>query len=316
MDNAQLGRPTDADTDVTKLRAAALTGCITNAMTVDVEDYFQVSAFEGVVSRAQWQHIPCRVEANVERILALFADYNVKGTFFTLGWIAERYPQLIHKIVAQGHELASHGWEHIRVINQNPKEFREDISKTKKLLEDLSGTAVLGYRAASYSINHHNLWALDELADAGYEYSSSIVPIKHDLYGMPEASRFPFRTAERNFLEIPISTVTVAGRQVNCGGGGWFRLFPYAFSQWAIRSVNENESQPCIFYFHPWEIDHLQPRIQGISAKTRFRHYLNLSKTHARLERLLNDFKWSRMDRVFLGTIADEIDRQECVACL
>lgn len=286
-----------------------------NAMTVDVEDYFQVSAFEGVVRREQWEQIPCRVEANVDRILALFAEHNVKATFFTLGWIAERYPQLIHNIVAQGHELASHGWEHTRVIRQTPAQFRSDIRKTKTLLEDLSGQAVLGYRAASYSINQRNLWALDELADAGYQYSSSIVPIRHDLYGMPDASRFAFRTASRNFLEIPISTVPVAGRNVNCGGGGWFRLFPYAFSRWAIRSVNETESQPCIFYFHPWEIDDQQPRIAGASAKTRFRHYLNLNKTYARLERLLTDFHWSRMDRIFLAAAADEVIAREFAPC-
>lgn len=286
-----------------------------NAMTVDVEDYFQVSAFEGVVRREQWEQIPCRVEANVDRILALFAEHNVKATFFTLGWIAERYPQLIHNIVAQGHELASHGWEHTRVIHQTPEQFRNDIRKTKTLLEDLSGQAVLGYRAASYSINQRNLWALDELADAGYQYSSSIVPIRHDLYGMPDASRFAFRTASRNFLEIPISTVSVAGGNVNCGGGGWFRLFPYAFSRWAIRSVNETESQPCIFYFHPWEIDDQQPRIAGASAKTRFRHYLNLNKTYARLERLLTDFHWSRMDRIFLAAAADEVIAREFAPC-
>lgn len=288
---------------------------ITNAMTVDVEDYFQVSAFEGVIQRSQWNSIPCRVEANVDRILELFARYDVKATFFTLGWIAERYPTLIRKIIDQGHELASHGWEHTRVINQRPDEFREDVRKTKHLLEDLSGHSVKGYRAASYSINHENLWALDELADAGYLYSSSIVPVKHDLYGMPEAPRFSFRTVGRNFLEIPVSTVPIAGRNVNCGGGGWFRLFPYAFSRWAIQSINTNESEACIFYFHPWEIDDGQPRVGGITKKTRFRHYLNLSKTYDRLERLLNDFQWSRMDRIFLETAEGDVLRQEVAPC-
>lgn len=288
---------------------------LVNAMTVDVEDYFQVSAFEGVVQRGDWDKIPCRVEANVERILALFARYEVKATFFTLGWIAERYPHLIRAIVAEGHELASHGWQHIRVINQTSEQFRQDIRQTKQLLEDISGQAVLGYRAASYSIDQRNLWALDELADAGYQYSSSIVPIRHDLYGMPDASRFAFRTASRNFLEIPISTVAVAGRNVNCGGGGWFRLFPYVFSRWAIRSVNETEGQPCIFYFHPWEIDDQQPRIAGASAKTRFRHYLNLNKTYTRLERLLNDFHWSRMDRIFLEAASEPVSAGEFIAC-
>lgn len=289
---------------------------VTNAMTVDVEDYFQVSAFEGVIPRKDWDVIPCRVEENVDRILDLFSRYDVKGTFFTLGWIAQRYPALIHKIVGEGHELASHGWDHTRVIHQNAEDFRKDVRTTKHLLEDISGVCVKGYRAASYSINQTNLWALDELADAGYQYSSSIVPVKHDLYGMPDASRFPFRTAGKQFLEIPISTVPIAGRNVNCGGGGWFRLFPYAFSRWAINSINENESEACIFYFHPWEIDHSQPRVNGISSKTRFRHYLNLGKTYDRIERLLNDFQWSRMDKIFLNSEANEQSTQEVVPCL
>lgn len=289
---------------------------MTNAMTVDVEDYFQVSAFEDTISRQQWDDIPCRVENNVDRILDLFSRYDVKGTFFTLGWIAERFPALIHKIVEQGHELASHGWDHTRVFHQDRAQFREDVRKTKHLLEDISGACVKGYRAASYSINQTNLWALDELADAGYLYSSSIVPVKHDLYGMPDASRFPFRTAEKGFLEIPISTVPIAGHNVNCGGGGWFRLFPYAFSRWAINSINEKESEACIFYFHPWEIDHDQPRVSDISKKTRFRHYLNLRKTYDRLERLLNDFQWSRMDSIFLNSDVNERSTREVVPCL
>jgi len=273
---------------------------LTNAMTVDVEDYFQVSAFENHIRRSDWESIPCRVEENVERILALFEGKGVKATFFTLGWIAERYPEMIRKIVNQGHELASHGWGHVRVTNQNPEEFRKDVTNTKALLEDHAGQRIKGYRAASYSIGIHNLWALDVLAETGHEYSSSIVPIRHDLYGMPDAPRFTFRAAGGKILEVPITTVEIAKRNVPCGGGGWFRLFPYAFSRWALQRVNRSDRQPCIFYFHPWEIDPEQPRQRDLGLKTRTRHYLNLSRMYGRLDRLLTDFKWDRMDRVFL----------------
>ncbi len=271
-----------------------------NAMSVDVEDYFQVSAFESAIPRNQWEKIPCRVEHNVARILELFDRYKVKATFFTLGWMAERYPAMIQDIIAQGHEIASHGWEHIRVVNQSPDQFRSDVLRTKYLLEDLTSLPVKGYRAASYSINRSNLWALNILDEAGYEYSSSVVPIEHDLYGMPGASRFPFRPGDTDFLEIPISTVNLAGKQLNCGGGGWFRLFPYRFSRWAMKSINEVDQLPCVFYFHPWEIDEQQPKVDGISLKTRFRHYYNLGRTYNRLESLLRDFQWSTMDDVFL----------------
>ena len=274
---------------------------ITNAMTVDVEDYFQVSAFEPCIPKSDWDRLPCRVEANVDRILQLFADKRTRATFFTLGWVAERYPAMVRRIVDNGHELASHGWEHVRASTQDRAQFREDVVRTKALLEDLSGIRVNGYRAASYSICRANLWALDELADAGYTYSSSIVPIRHDLYGIPDAPRFAFDAAGGRLREIPITTITVAGRNINCGGGGWFRLFPYAFSRWAISRVNHGEQQPCIFYFHPWEVDPEQPRVPGASARARFRHYLNLDRMHGRLSRLLDDFRWGRVDEVFLG---------------
>lgn len=273
---------------------------VVNAMTVDVEDYFQVSAFEPHVNRDQWHQHKCRVEGNTERILELFSAHNVQGTFFTLGWVAERFPDLVRKIVDNGHELASHGWEHIRVSAQTPKEFRADVSRTRKLLEDISGKPVIGYRAASYSIGVNESWAWQELAEAGYRYSSSIVPISHDHYGIPDASRFPFHVVDGKLLEIPISTVSLAGRNINCGGGGWFRLFPYAFSRWALKQVNAGERQAGIFYFHPWEIDAGQPRPEGLGMKTRFRHYLNLHRTYGRLERLLSDFNWGRMDDIFL----------------
>lgn len=271
-----------------------------NAMTVDVEDYFQVSAFEAHVDKAQWQTLPHRVEENTLRILDLFAAQQVRATFFTLGWVAERYPQLVKDIVKGGHEIASHGWEHVRVNTQTPEEFRRDIERTRKLLQDISGEPVIGYRAASYSIGASESWAWEQLAEAGHLYSSSIVPIRHDLYGIPGAPRFAFTTADGRLLEIPITTLSLAGRNVNCGGGGWFRLFPYKFSRWALARVNENEGQSGIFYFHPWEIDPDQPRPEGLGLRTRFRHYLNLNRTYGRLERLLEHFSWGRMDEIFL----------------
>ncbi|EAQ98908.1 polysaccharide deacetylase family protein, PEP-CTERM locus subfamily [Congregibacter litoralis KT71] len=270
-------------------------------MTVDVEDYFQVSAFEKNVARDAWETTPLRVEKNVDRILQVFDDHDVKATFFTLGWIAERCPAMVSRIVSEGHELASHGWEHVRVTNQTPTEFSADVTKTKMFLEDLGGCSVNGYRAASYSIGASNLWALDVLADCGYRYSSSIAPIKHDLYGMPDAPRFRFTAAQGRLVEVPITTIPVAGKNINCGGGGWFRLFPYSFSKWALGKVNSKELESGLFYFHPWEIDPEQPRIEGAGAKTRFRHYLNLSRMQGRLEMLLSDFSWGRMDDVFFN---------------
>ena len=274
-----------------------------NALTVDVEDYFQVSAFEDHISRDDWGRIPCRVERNRERILALFAQRGVKATFFTLGWIAERYPQIVSRIVAEGHELASHGWSHVRATEQNRKAFTADVTRTKGFLEDLSGVPVLGYRAASYSIGERNFWALEVLEEVGHRYSSSIFPIHHDLYGMPQAPRFAFHpNADSKFLEIPVTTVKVGEKKLPCGGGGWFRFFPYALSRWALHRVNRQDGQSCIFYFHPWEIDPDQPRQTGLGAKTRFRHYLNLHRMEYRLGRLLDDFRWGRMDEIFLGT--------------
>jgi len=272
-----------------------------NAMTVDVEDYFQVSAFEPHIAREQWEQWPRRVARNTHRILDLFAESGVKATFFTLGWVAERHPALIRRIVADGHELASHGYAHIRATQQTPTEFRADVTRTKALLEDLGGAAILGYRAASYSIGAGNLWALAELEQAGYRYSSSIYPIRHDLYGMPEAPRFAFHPDNApTLLEVPVTTVTIFDKTLPCGGGGWFRLWPYALSRWALRRVNQRDRQAGLFYFHPWEIDPEQPRPSGITRKTRLRHYLNLRRMEGRLRALLRDFRWDRMDRVFL----------------
>ena len=271
---------------------------LTNVMTVDVEDYFQVSAFERYVGRDSWDDRECRVERNVDRILELFDSHGVKATFFTLGWVTERYPDMIKRIVGQGHELASHGWSHVRVTQQQPLEFRQDILRTKALLEDVSGQDVIGYRAASYSIGANNLWALELLQETGHRYSSSIYPIRHDLYGMPDAPRFAFSPGNDDFLEFPVTTVRLGNRNLPCGGGGWFRLVPYAGMRWAIRRVNKVDQEAAIFYFHPWEIDPEQPRQQGIDAKTKFRHYLNLERMQPRLSRLLGDFAWGRMDEV------------------
>jgi polysaccharide deacetylase family protein (PEP-CTERM system associated) len=271
---------------------------ICNALTVDVEDYFQVSALAPHISRSQWDSIACRVERNVEVILGLLTESGAKATFFTLGWIAERYPQLVQRIVAEGHELASHGYSHRRATEQSPEEFSQDIRSAKALLEDLSGVEVTGYRAPSFSVGENNLWAFDCIAEAGYRYSSSVYPIHHDHYGMPDAPRFPYRS-RAGLLEIPLTTVRFSKTNLPAGGGGYFRLLPYVLSRLLIRRVNEVDGQPAVFYLHPWELDPGQPRIDGTSLKTRFRHYLNLHRTAPRLRSLLGDFRWGRMDRVF-----------------
>jgi polysaccharide deacetylase family protein (PEP-CTERM system associated) len=272
-----------------------------NAMTVDVEDYFQVSAFEPYIAKEKWDTLPHRVEKNTHQILDIFEGRGIKATFFTLGWVAERYPDLIRRIIQDGHELACHGYEHIRVTEQTPDEFRIDVSRTKKILEDMSGHEIKGYRAASYSIGAKNLWALDVLQEQGFKYSSSIYPVKHDLYGMPEAPRFIYEPIEnQDFKEIPITTVRFGNKNLPCGGGGFFRFYPYAFSKWAFDRINNQEEQSGIFYFHPWEIDPEQPRQQGLSLKTRTRHYLNLDKMENRIKRLLTDFNWDTMENVFL----------------
>lgn len=273
---------------------------IKNAMTVDVEDYFQVSAFENYINKDQWDKIPHRVSQNTHKILDLFAAQNIRATFFTLGWVAERYPDLVQRIVREGHELACHGYEHIRVTEQTPEQFRQDIAKTKMLLEDMSGQAVIGYRAASYSICKKNLWALDILQEQGFKYSSSIYPVKHDLYGIPDAPRFKYSPlSDRKFAEIPITTLRIGKKNIPCGGGGFFRFYPYFFSKWALNSVNSREGQAGIFYFHPWEIDPDQPRQLGLDAKTRFRHYCNLHRMEQKISQLLTDFSWDSMEKVF-----------------
>jgi polysaccharide deacetylase family protein (PEP-CTERM system associated) len=274
---------------------------IRNAMTVDVEDYFQVSAFAAHIPRESWESIPCRVERNIDRILTLLDERQAKATFFTLGWIAERYPAMVKRIVSNGHELASHGWAHQRVSDQKPQEFLDDIVRSKALLEDISGQKILGYRAPSFSIGSNTLWALDLLEEAGYRYSSSIYPIQHDHYGMPNAPRFAFYPKNNGgLLELPVTTVRLFKRNIPAGGGGYFRLWPYTFSRWLLQRINHLEKHSAIFYFHPWEIDYEQPRQQGIDAKTRFRHYINLRHMEKRVRALTRDFSWDRMDRIFL----------------
>ncbi len=279
---------------------------ITNALTIDVEDYFQVSALAPYIARSEWEVRACRVERNVDRILAMLGERQTKATFFTLGWVAERYPQLVRRIVGEGHELASHGYGHERASDLSEAEFSADVTSAKRLLEDISGQEVKGYRAPSFSIGENNLWAFDCLERAGYRYSSSIYPIRHDHYGMPDAPRFAHRVRS-GLIELPVTTARFFARNWPASGGGYFRLLPYAFSRWLLRRVNEADRQPAIFYFHPWEIDVQQPRIAGADVKTRFRHYVNLQHTEGRLRRLMADFHWGRVDRVFLP--ADTVTR-------
>ena len=276
---------------------------ITNALTIDVEDYFQVSAFAPHIARSEWNTRECRVERNINRILEMLALNDTKATFFTLGWIAERYPQLIRKIVQEGHELASHGYGHERASDQSEEAFYSDIHLAKIVLEDLSDGEVNGYRAPSFSICTGNLWAFDCLLRAGYRYSSSIYPIRHDHYGMPDSPRFAHEVRP-GLMEIPITTLRVLNRNLPSSGGGYFRLLPYPLSRWMLRRVNSTDRESGIFYFHPWEIDTEQPRVHGISRKTKFRHYVNIERMEGRLNQLLCDFKWGRMDHIFLERFA------------
>lgn len=272
---------------------------VANALTIDVEDYFQVSAFAPHIPRGEWPIRECRVERNVDRILKILDEHETCATFFTLGWIAERYPEMVRRIVAAGHEIASHGYGHERASDQTPESFYSDINIAKLILEDLAGTEVRGYRAPSFSIGDKNLWAFECLERAGYHYSSSIYPIQHDHYGMPNAPRHAHRIG--NLLEIPATTVRFFNRNWPASGGGYFRLMPYSLSRWMIQHVNTADQLSAVFYFHPWEIDTEQPRIDGISAKTRFRHYVNIERMEQRLHRLLSDFSWWRMDELYLG---------------
>lgn len=269
-----------------------------HAMTIDVEDYFQVSAFENQISPKDWDGIASRVEGNMDKLLQLFADHDTKATFFTLGWIAQRHPQMIKRIVEQGHELASHGTMHQRASSQTREEFKADVGDAKRLLEDLSGKPVIGYRAPSFSFTKENLWAYDILAEEGYLYSSSVYPVVHDHYGIPDAPRFRYK-APAGIDEIPLSTLPLFGKNMPISGGGYFRLYPYSVTRWAVNQFVKRETQPYIFYMHPWEIDPDQPRMDNISFKTRFRHYLNLKKVNSRLTALLTEFQWSSMAMIY-----------------
>jgi polysaccharide deacetylase family protein (PEP-CTERM system associated) len=276
-----------------------------NAMTVDVEDYFQVQAFAHCIDRGAWDAFPRRVDLNTNRVLDLFAARGVTATFFTLGWVAERFPDLVRRIVAEGHELASHGWDHTRVDAQAPAAFREDVRRTRAVLEDAGGVRVRGYRAATFSMGVRTPWAHAVLLEEGYGYSSSINPIRHDLYGMPDAPRVPFRPDADGVVEIPMTTVRLLGRNWPCAGGGYFRLLPVWLYRSGLVRVNRRERQPGIFYFHPWEVDPGQPRVAGAGWKSRLRHYTNLSRMAGDLDGLLRDFAWDRMDRVF-APVLDE----------
>jgi polysaccharide deacetylase family protein (PEP-CTERM system associated) len=274
-----------------------------NAMTVDVEDWFQVQAFAGTIDRADWDSLERRVEANTARILDMFAEAGVTATFFTLGWVAERHGALVRRIVADGHELASHGYFHRLAHEQTPQDFARDVGDARKRLEDTGGVRVQGYRAPTFSINTRNPWAFDVLTEQGYRYSSSVYPVRHDLYGMPQAPRFPYHPGGGTLLEIPMTTVRLAGRNMPCAGGGYFRLLPYAVFRAGLRRFNKADGAPGIFYTHPWEIDAGQPRVDAAPFMAKFRHYLNLHLMPDRLGRLLRDFQWGRVDQVFAGDL-------------
>ncbi|MBX7515360.1 DUF3473 domain-containing protein [Qipengyuania sp. GH38] len=274
-------------------------GDIVNGLSVDVEDWFQVGAFEKTLKREDWDGLELRVADNVARILDLFDDAGVKATFFTLGWIAERNKAAMRDIVERGHELASHGYDHTRVFTFTRQQFSDDLAKSRAILEDAGGCAITGYRAPSFSIDARNAWAHEVLAEHGYAYSSSVAPVVHDHYGWPDAPRFAFNpVAGSDLVEIPVTTAVLANRRLAAGGGGFFRVLPYGFSRWAIRQVNRDEGRPAIFYFHPWEIDPEQPRVAEAPLRSRLRHYTNLSRMAGKLGDLLEDFAWGRMDEI------------------
>jgi polysaccharide deacetylase family protein (PEP-CTERM system associated) len=277
---------------------------IINAMTVDVEDYFHVSAFENTINKSDWNKLPLRVEQNTYRLLELFEKHGVKSTFFTLGWVAERCPNLIKAIVDQGHELASHGFAHQRITEMTKNDFVTDVKNSKNILEQLSGTEVIGYRAPSFSINDSNTWVYEKLIELGFEYSSSTYPIQHDLYGVPNWPRFMYERPEningKKIIEIPIPTLCKSNINTGIGGGGYFRLYPYWLSKRRIEKFHHQEKKPYSFYFHPWEIDPDQPRVKEAPLKSKFRHYINLSRMEGKLEQLLKDYKWDTMKSVYL----------------
>ena len=270
---------------------------VVNGLSVDVEDWFQVGAFENVIDRRNWDGLSDRIEANCAAILDMFAAAEVKATFFTLGWVAQRHGPLMRRIVEAGHELASHGWDHERVFRLDAASFKADLERSRKVLEDAAGVQITGYRAPSFSIDQRTPWAYMVLAEQGFAYSSSVAPISHDHYGWPEAPRFAFKPLPwSDLIEVPVTTAHFAGRRLAAGGGGFFRVLPYGFSRWAIRQVNTRDQRPAVFYFHPWEIDPEQPRVSGAALRSRLRHYTNLGAMAAKLEQLVREFEWGRMD--------------------
>lgn len=281
--------------------ATPLNALPVNAMTVDVEEYFQVGAFESCIDRSKWDDLESRLEISMDIVLRLLGDAGVRGTFFFLGWIAERHPDVVRRVAGAGHEIASHGYDHRRITGMTADSFREDIKRTSGILADITGHQVRGYRAPSFSICATNLWALEVLAEEGYAYSSSIYPIHHDHYGMPSAPRFMFNPVpDSAMIEVPVTTVSLAGRKIPCGGGGYFRLLPYGLSKYAIGRVNREDGQSTVFYCHPWEFDPGQPRQKAAGARSRFRHYTNIGRMERKVRRLLVDFRWGRMDEIFL----------------
>ena len=270
-----------------------------NALSVDVEDWFQVGAFETVISRDSWETRERRVERNTDEVLGLFDEAGVKATFFTLGWVAARHPALIRRIAEAGHELASHGWDHKRVFTLSEAEFREDLLRARAEIEQAAGQKVSGYRAPSFSVDRRTPWAHAVLAEQGYAYSSSVAPIRHDHYGWPDSPRFAWRpVAGSDLIELPVTTFEFAGRRFAAGGGGFFRLLPYALSNWAISRVNGAEARPAIFYFHPWDMDVDQPRVADAPLRSKLRHYTNLSAMRPKLLKLLSAHEWDRTDAV------------------
>ena len=284
---------------------------VRNALSVDVEDWFQVGAFETVIDRADWESLPRRVEQNVGRVLDLFEEAGAKATFFTLGWIAARHPALIRRIAEAGHEIASHGWDHRRVFTLDEAGFRADLRQARSAIEDAAGGPLTGYRAPSFSIDARTPWAHPVLAEQGYAYSSSVAPLRHDHYGWPEAPRFAWRPVPGSALiELPVTTVDLGRRRLAAGGGGFFRVLPYAFTRWAVGRVNVAEARPAVFYFHPWDIDPGQPRVANAPLRSILRHYTNLAAMESKLRRLLRDFQWGRTDQV----VAAERSRLERTA--
>jgi polysaccharide deacetylase family protein (PEP-CTERM system associated) len=268
-----------------------------NGLSVDVEDWFHVGAFEEVIERGTWDAQADRVERNCEAILELFAEADVSATFFTLGWVAQRHGALLRRIVAAGHDIASHGWDHARVFTLDAKSFGADLERSRKVLEDAAGVAITGYRAPSFSIDRRTPWAYMVLAEQGYTYSSSVAPVVHDHYGWRDAPRFAFKPLPwSDLIELPVTTAEFAGRRMAAGGGGFFRVLPYAFSRWAIRQVNRREGRAAVFYFHPWEIDPGQPRVANAPLRSRLRHYSRLEGMADKLRQLVHEFPWGRMD--------------------